>query len=122
MEFAIDHLHFKTPDPVKTAQWYVEALGAKIVSQADAPNGVRTYRLDLHGVPMNVTGYVAGQKLEQYYGMEHLALNTDEFDGMLQRLKDRGARILEERNRANGGRVAFFEGPEGVRMELMENL
>ena len=120
MGFTINHIHFKTPDPSKTAQWYIDTLGAKVVSQSDGTAGVRTYRLDLHGIPMNVTGYVAGQQLEQHYGLEHVALDTDEFDSMLQRLKVQGTRILEERSLADGRRVAFFEGPEGVRLEILE--
>ena len=33
-EFKLNHLHFKTPDPKKTAQWYVDNVGATIVSEA----------------------------------------------------------------------------------------
>ena len=122
MAFKINHLHFKTPDPGKTAQWYVDTLGAEVVSKTEGADGSSSYRLDLHGVPMNVTGHVAGQELEQHYGLEHVALDTDEFDSMLQRLKDQGTRILEQRARPNGGRIAFFEGPEGVRLEILETL
>ncbi len=120
MGFKINHLHFKTPDPTKTAQWYIDTLGATVVSKTEGADGSPFYRLDLHGVPMNVTAWVAGQQLEQHYGLEHVALDTDDFDNVRQRLKDQGARILEERTRPNGGRLAFFEGPEGVRLEILE--
>ena len=71
---------------------------------------------------MNVTDYVAGQKLDQHYGLEHVALNTDDFDNILQRIKSQGTTILEERTTPNGGRIFFFEGPEGTRMEIMESV
>ena len=56
MPFKLNHLHLKTPDPQQTAQWYVDNLDAKIVSDS-APN---TYRLDLHGLPLNVTRFIDG--------------------------------------------------------------
>ena len=120
MGFKVNHIHFKTPDPSKTAQWYIDTLGAKEISHNEGADGRINYRLDLHGIPMNVTGHIAGQQLEQHYGLEHVALDTDEFDSMLHRLKDQGTRILEERTTPNGGRLAFFEGPEGVRLEILE--
>ena len=31
MAFKLNHVHLKTPDPQKTAQFYVDTLGAKII-------------------------------------------------------------------------------------------
>lgn len=120
MAFKINHLHLKTPDPRKTAQWYVDMLGARVVSEAGAAGGTTGFRLDLHGIPLNVTGFVEGQKLEQHYGLEHVAIDTDDLPGVVARLKASGARILEERELRDGRRVCFFEGPEGVRLEVLE--
>jgi catechol 2,3-dioxygenase-like lactoylglutathione lyase family enzyme len=120
MAFKINHLHLKTPDPKKTAHWYVENLGATIVSEASGAGGAASYRLNLHGVPLNVTGFVEGQKLEQHYGLEHVAIDTDDLPGTVSKLKEGGARILEERSLRDGRKVCFFEGPEGVRLEVLE--
>ena len=43
MTLKLNHLHLKTKDPVDTVKFYVETLGAKVISQS--PNG--TYRIDL---------------------------------------------------------------------------
>ena len=118
--FKINHLHFKTPDPQKTAQWYVKHLGATIVSEIGGASGTLGYRMDLHGVPMNVTGFVDGQKLEQFYGLEHVALDTDDLPGVVESLKADGRAILEERALQDGRKVCFFDGPEGVRLEVIE--
>ncbi len=119
MAFKINHLHVKTSDPRKTAQWYVDNLGAKIVAENRSGDRV-SFRLDLHGLGLNVTDYIEGQKLEQHYGMEHLALDTDDLPGTVEKLRARGARILEQRQLPDGRHVCFFEGPEGVRLEVME--
>ena len=58
MAFKMNHLHFKTPDPRKTAQWYIDFLGAKIVEERETPSGLPFLRLDLHGLSLNVTGFV----------------------------------------------------------------
>jgi lactoylglutathione lyase len=120
MAFRVNHLHFKTPDPQKTAAWYVEFLGAKIVSERTTSSGLPFFRLDLHGLPLNVTGYVEGQKLDQHYGMEHLAIDAEDFDAEVAKIKASGAKILEERATPDGRRVCFFEGPEGARLEFIE--
>lgn len=119
MAFKINHLHMKTPDPKKTAQWYVDNLGARIVEEIRGGETVG-FRLDFHGVRLNVTGFIEGQKLEQQYGLEHVAIDTDDLPAVVQKLKASGARILEERQLRDGRKVCFFEGPEGVRLEVME--
>ena len=120
MSFKVNHLHLKTPDPRTTAQWYVDYLGAKVVSERQSPSGQPILRLDLHGVPLNVTGYIEGQRLEQHYGLEHVAVDTDDFDAQVEKIKASGAKILEERSLPDGRRVCFFEGPDGVRLEFLE--
>ncbi len=120
MAFKVNHLHLKTPDPRKTAKWYVDFLGAKIVSERETPSGQPFLRLDLHGLPLNVSGFVEGQRLEQHYGMEHLAIDTDDFAAEVAKIKAGGAKILEERKGAEMRNICFFEGPEGVRLEFLE--
>jgi catechol 2,3-dioxygenase-like lactoylglutathione lyase family enzyme len=116
MAFKLNHVHLKTPDPQQTAQWYVDNLGAKIVSKT--ANG--GFRLDLHGLPLNVTGFIDSQAHEQVYGIEHIAIDTDDLDGTVERLKASGTPILEQTQVGNGRRVCFFEGPQGVCLEVLE--
>ena len=35
MAFTLNHLHIKSPDPVATAQWYIDTLGASRVGTLD---------------------------------------------------------------------------------------
>lgn len=116
MTLKLNHLHLKTKDPEKTAKFYVENLGAKIVSQS-ASGG---YRLDLHGLSLNVTNFLDKQAREQKYGMEHIAIDTDELDTLVEKLKGKGIRILEQTTVSGGRRVCFFEGPDGVQLEFIE--
>jgi catechol 2,3-dioxygenase-like lactoylglutathione lyase family enzyme len=116
MAFRLNHVHLKTRDPQKTAQFYVDNLGAKIVGQA----GSNGYRLDLHGLMLNVTTFIDSQTREQQYGMEHIAIDTDDMAGLVDKLKASGINILEETSISGGRRVCFFEGPDGVQLEFIE--
>jgi len=112
----LNHLHLKTRDPEKTVKFYVDNLGARIVSQN--PNG--GYRLDLHGLSLNITDVLQSQTREQKYGMEHIAIDTDELDLLVKKLEGQGTRILEQTTVSGGRRVCFFEGPDGVQLEFIE--
>jgi catechol 2,3-dioxygenase-like lactoylglutathione lyase family enzyme len=116
MSLKLNHVHLKTTDPEKTAKFYVDTLGAKIVNQS--ANG--GYRLDLHGLSLNVTTFIASQTREQKYGMEHIAIDTDELDSLIEKLKAQGINILEQTSVSGGRRVCFFEGPDGVQLEFIE--
>jgi predicted enzyme related to lactoylglutathione lyase len=116
MAFQLNHVHLKTRDPRQTAKFYVENLGATIVSEI----GTRGIRLDLHGLTLNVTTFVEEQTRQQVYGMEHFALNTDDLDGTVAKLQANGAKVLEQMTSGNGRRICFLEGPDGVQLEIIE--
>ncbi len=121
MAYRLNHIHFKSPDPKKTAQWYVEYLGAKVVSENQGADGkTYTLRLNLHGLSIVVTGFIEGQELKQHYGLEHVAIESSEFDAHVARIKATGTKVLEEHTLPDGHRGCFFEGPEGVRLEFLD--
>ena len=92
MAFSVQHVHLKTPDPHKTAQFYVDNFGATL--KGDIPG--RGVRVDLHGLQLNITTLIAVQNHEQHYGIEHMAVDTDDYAGTLATLRRNGVRILEE--------------------------
>ena len=116
MTLKLNPLHIKTRDPEKTARFYVDTFGAKILSKS--PRG--GYRLDLLGLDLNVTDFLTDQTREQKYGMEHIAIDTDELDALVEKLKGQGIHILEQTVVSGGRRVCFFEGPDGVQLEFIE--
>jgi lactoylglutathione lyase len=116
MTLKLNHLHLKTRDPDKTVQFYVETFGAKILNK----NARGGYRIDLLGLELNVSRFLDEQKREQKYGMEHIAIDTDELDALVEKLKGQGIHILEQTVVSGGRRVCFFEGPDGVQLEFIE--
>ena len=116
MALTLNHVHLKSKDPQQAAKFYVENLGATIVSEI----GNRGYRLDLHGLTVKLTTHVEDQTRQQLYGMEHFALNTDDMDGTVAKLTANGACVLEQMVSGNGRRICFLEGPDGVQLEIIE--
>ena len=116
MALSLNHVHLKTPDPQKTAQFYIDTLGATKVEDV----GDIGVRLDLHGLTLNVTKHMESQTREQKYGIEHIAIDATDIQGMIDSLKASGAKILEETLVSGDRRVVFFEGPDGVQLEFIE--
>jgi catechol 2,3-dioxygenase-like lactoylglutathione lyase family enzyme len=120
MNFRINHLHLKSPDPQKTVDFYVKFCGATVLRENTASDGRKNFRVNLHGVELNVTDFLQEQKLGQFYGLEHVAIDAQDFNAEVAKIKAAGIKILEERVLPDGRHVCFFEGPEGVRLEFLE--
>jgi len=117
MAMEIGHVHIKTKDPSQTVKYYVDNFGAKVKKEVPG----RGYQVDLHGLQLNITTIVDTQNHEQHHGIEHIAVQTDDYAGAIANLRKNGAKILEEMN-SNGRHVAFIEAPDGAQMELIEKV
>jgi catechol 2,3-dioxygenase-like lactoylglutathione lyase family enzyme len=118
MAVEIQHVHLKTRDPKATSQFYIDNFGAEPI--AEIPG--RGYRVRLGGLQLNITTLIATQNHEQHYGIEHIAVETDDYAGTLARLRGNGVHILEELPPNNGRRVCFLEAPDGAQMEVIEKV
>ena len=117
MAMQIGHVHIKTKDPQQTAQFYIDNFGASL--KREVPG--RGVQLDLHGLQLNVTTIIGTQQHQQHLGIEHIAIETDDYAGTLAKLRGNGAKILEELVN-NGRHVCWVEGPDGAQMELIEKV
>jgi hypothetical protein len=71
---------------------------------------------------LNITTLIASQNHEQHYGIEHIAVQTDDYPGTLAKLKANDVGILEEMPPNNGRHVCFLEAPDGAQMKLIEKV
>ena len=125
MAHEFDHVHLKAPDPEKTANWYVEAFGFKIVSDTVRVFGDRFVRCETqNGVIVNVSGARSGETLgpsdpNVHFGLEHFGFAVEDIDGEIERLTGLGAKLQEGPTAlASGRQIAFIEAPDQVRIEL----
>ena len=118
MTIGVHHVHLKSRDPKRTMQFYVDNLGATLITEVAG----RGYRVNLHGLTLNITGIIGDQIREQQYGIEHVAVDTDDYTATLAKLRANGVRILEELPPTNGRRVCFLEAPDGAQIEVIERV
>ncbi len=122
-EISFDHLHIKSADPAASAQFYVEAFGALLMSQGEV-NGKLRFVIDLSGISVFIEGKAPGARdalPAPAGGLEHLGLRVSNLDTLATRLEAMGARFaIPPKTSRPGVRVAFLYGPDGEYIELIE--
>jgi catechol 2,3-dioxygenase-like lactoylglutathione lyase family enzyme len=118
MTIAFQHVHIKTRDVAKTVQYYMENYGATRKAEMVG----RGWQLDLHGTQLNITTLITEQNHEQHYGIEHMAVTTDDYPATMAKLRANGVAVLEELKGDKGNRVAFVAATDGAQMEIIEKI
>ena len=118
MVITFQHVHIKTRDVATTVQYYIDNFGATKKTEIVG----RGWQLDLHGTQLNITGVITEQNHEQHYGIEHLAVVTDDYAGTLARVRENGVAVLEELKGGAGNRVAFVAATDGSQIEIIEQI
>ena len=124
--FRVNHIHLKAPDPKKTAQWYVDVFGAKVLGEGTGLGGSSSVRLDIDGTRINVTSAPAGETLPDgtaasHYGLEHFGFDTDDIEAAMAHVQAHGAEVLLPITQmATGSRISYIKGPDNVRIELVQ--
>ncbi len=128
MSYSFNHVHLKSSDPGKTADWYVEAFGFEIVNDENPrPQGDRFIRCRTKdGIAINISGARTGELMGEgdataHWGLEHFGIEVDDIEAELKRLEELGAEVLEGPTRtATGLSIAFIQAPDDVRIEVMQ--
>ncbi|MBM3957894.1 MAG: VOC family protein [Gemmatimonadetes bacterium] len=127
MAFKINHIHLKTKDPKKTADWWVKAFNFKIVSDVTRPTGDRFISCRSEdGLGVNISGARTGDRMGPadgglHFGLEHFGLDSADIEADIRRLKGSGCELQEGPIEGAGGvRIAFLKAPDDVRIELVQ--
>lgn len=131
-----DHVHVICPDPLKTAQFYEQMFGARKESIREWPDGRISLTLKLNGSSILIGQAKAKPKStmespEDYYGLQHFGLRTDNLDEAVKELKAKGVEFKQEITVPRiikqeitplqpGIRFAFLWAPDNVLIELTE--
>jgi lactoylglutathione lyase len=110
---------------------FYESIGLKLVRRREIPqNDAEIAFLEdpEGGAKLELTHY---NKQKEYAQAEyedrvfdHIAFETNDMDGVLQRVRESGGTITDEPFHLSlgGPRIAFFEDPNEVLIELIERL
>jgi catechol 2,3-dioxygenase-like lactoylglutathione lyase family enzyme len=123
--YTYDHIHLRSRDPQATMAFYEKMFDARRVEFVQS-NGIPRVDLDLNGLTIFVAEVDAGARLPSapetsYIGLDHLGLRVDDVDAAVAELRERGATILKGPVTIRPGvRIAFVQGPDNVRIELLQ--
>ena len=123
MQFSCDHLHLRSPNPEAAAAFYVSRLGAKITGRTENQGALRVI-LDLGGLVTYIEAVAADTVMAPpapFVGIEHVGLRVADLAAAAAELRANGVKFLVEPREARPGvKIAFIQGPDGVRIELLE--
>jgi catechol 2,3-dioxygenase-like lactoylglutathione lyase family enzyme len=126
----VNHVHLKSEDPGKTAEWFVAAFGLEIrgdtVREAGGDRFINCF--DSKGFNINISGQRVklGEKMEPAsaeprFGLEHFGFDVDDMDSEIERLTGLGAELKDGPiDAGNGLKIAFISVPGPIRIELIQ--
>lgn len=122
-QYAFDHLHHETRDVDAAVAFYTRLFDAT----TDPPferGGATWVRVHIGEVRVMVTNReCVDTALGRYQGYDHVGLSTDDFDATLARIEAAGVPIwMGPVTTDSGQRLVFVNGPDNVKVELLERV
>lgn len=123
-----DHVHLISKDPLATANWYVDKLGADIVRSGDVKGAPQVYVEIGGGAMLIVRGERPGEstdtKSSLEWGVDHFGVRVNgDFDKFCSGLKAKGVQFSVEPTQFNPTtQLAFIRAPDGVSVELLNRM
>jgi len=137
------HLHLLSKDPIAAGEWYIKEFG--LVRRGGPPSREpRFYHGFQIGPSMSLMmdnvnfiifpmEYAKVQWPELWkdrtdfestagHVTDHIGFSVDNLAQTLERLKKDGVKVTDGPHSSPGGKYAFIEGPDHVKIELVENL
>jgi catechol 2,3-dioxygenase-like lactoylglutathione lyase family enzyme len=120
----LDHIHLISGQVEGMVSYFEKVFDGKVVSRGEF-RGFPMVRMDVYGAPISILGTEpeAGQLQpgKGSKGLDHFGFKVKNLEETVQTLKARGAKFsVEPTTTPSGIKIAFIEGPEGIRIELVE--
>ncbi|MEK6303058.1 MAG: VOC family protein [Acidobacteriota bacterium] len=140
------HLHLFSEDPVSAGEWYMKHLGAIRRSNTPPSREPRFYRdvpigpsmsLTMDNVNLIIYPIAYSRKVYPEHWknqtemsstkgrvVDHVGFSVDDLSVSVEKLRKDGVKVTDEIRSLAGGKVkfAFIEGPDKMRIELVEGL
>jgi glyoxylase I family protein len=121
--FTFEHLGLAARDPLALKNWYVRVLGARVVFESNEGFPVL---LAFSGTDSMIEIYAGDSSLpdvsnNKLNGWRHVAVRVPSLEVAKADLEKCGVQFTESpRPAAGGGRILFFQDPEGNLLHLVE--
>ena len=120
----LDHVHVICQDVEEAVQYFKSIFEGQEVSRGEV-RGLPMVRVEVGGVPVNLMGTEpgAGRLIpgKGSRGLDHFGFKVRDMEQTIADLQRRGARVTLGPSMTSAGiKYAFIEGPESIRIELVE--
>ncbi len=126
MKYRFDHIHLVSSDLEASERFYREMLGAQTTERAETDGVLSAVRMKLSGVnlfirPGRPNEQVVGDGKETRYSYDHFGVIVEDLNAAIGELRGKGVKVLmEPANFRPGTRIAFVEGPDRTRIEVVQ--
>lgn len=121
MQVQIDHIHLRSSDCLAAARFYIEMFAATETGRIGAP--VSRVMLDLAGLTLFIeqAPQLPAGATPPHRGLEHIGLRVADIEAAVAALARAGFPLVSGVTELNPAlRIAFLDGPDGVRIELLQ--
>lgn len=112
------HVHLEVADPDAAVEWFTKVLGAKDTGQYKGL--VASVRYGDIWVLISKPRGDAKRVPSDGRSFDHFGVNYADLDAAADDLKAKGVKFTLEPRPFGPARIAFIEGPEGVKLELVQ--
>jgi len=126
MTYRLHHMHLICKDLEKMTAFFTEVVGANLIEHRKfgTADGVV---MDLAGNTINLRAAREDEEpvdpeARSVYGYDHIGLEVDDLDGVYEDLTGRGYHFTVPPTEIPDLKIAFFKGPEGITIELVQKL
>ncbi len=118
----IEHICICAKDTAALKDWYMDMFGWKVVY--DNGKGTFFLKADDGGMIEFQKSDIEGAKDEmKTIGIRHIAISVDDFDGMVEKLKGAGVKVLiDAAVSAKGIGTMYFEDPDGNILHIIHRV
>jgi glyoxylase I family protein len=124
MDYHFHHVHILCSDLQDHIDFFTNNLGAQLVTHKKfgSADGAT---LDLNGTMINLRLAADHETIDDNaadlaYGYHHICVRVDDIDRAYNDLTGRGVAFLSTPKDAGGNRIAFFKGPDGIVLEMLQ--
>jgi len=123
MANTLNHIHLVCRDLQQMIDFFTQNFDASLITMKQF-GGADGASLDLSGVTINLRVTQENEKIldsGKTYGYHHIGINVDDIDAKYEDLKGKGyAFSVTPKDIDETLRIAFFDGPENVTLELLQ--
>jgi catechol 2,3-dioxygenase-like lactoylglutathione lyase family enzyme len=125
MKYGFDHVHLVGSDLDASERFYREMFGAETIGRRDA-GGATNLMMRLDGINLFIRSprpneQVTADGQEVRYAYDHFGVVVQDLAAAVDELRGKGVKVLQEpRTVRPGTHVAFVEGPDHTRIEVLQ--